>query len=62
MEAMKRLGDLWCSVMHESPLWPIHGHYQCRTCGREYPVAWQDTNPIAGEPNHRILEFAAASK
>ncbi len=21
-------------------MWPIHGRYECRTCGRRYPVEW----------------------
>ncbi len=35
-----KLGTLWCSFMHDSPMWPIHGQYQCRTCGRHYAVPW----------------------
>lgn len=34
------LGDLWCSWMHSSPRWPIHGHYECGVCGRQYLVPW----------------------
>jgi hypothetical protein len=30
-------------VMHDSPMWPIHGEYECRTCGRRYPVLWAGT-------------------
>jgi hypothetical protein len=35
-----QLGAMWCGFMHNSPMWPIHGQYQCRTCGRHYPVQW----------------------
>jgi len=35
-----RLSELWCNLMHESPMWPIHGRYQCRDCGRIYRVPW----------------------
>ena len=35
-----KLGAMWCGFMHDSPMWPIHGHYECRTCGRHYPVQW----------------------
>src|SRR5512147_877633 len=35
-----RIGTLWCKVVHDSPMWPIHGQYRCRTCGRSYPVQW----------------------
>jgi hypothetical protein len=36
-----RLGDLWCALMHDSPGWPIHGHYTCLACGRQHLVAWE---------------------
>jgi hypothetical protein len=36
------LGSLWCSLAHEAPMWPIHGHYECRTCGRLHRVPWAD--------------------
>jgi hypothetical protein len=32
--------DLWCRVMHNSLMWPIHGQAQCRRCGRRRPVPW----------------------
>jgi hypothetical protein len=35
-----QLGAMWCGFMHDSPMWPIHGQYQCRTCGRHYLVQW----------------------
>jgi len=38
---MGYLAKMWCKTMHDSPMWPSHGHYQCRTCGREYPVPWE---------------------
>ena len=37
-----RIGALWCSLMHGSPMWPIHGHYQCRICARQFPVPWAE--------------------
>src|ERR1700692_3273889 len=39
-KAASKLGALWCGFMHNSPMWPIHGQYECRTCGRRYPVQW----------------------
>jgi len=39
-EAASKLGAVWCRSMHDSPMWPIHGQYQCRTCGRHYSVPW----------------------
>jgi hypothetical protein len=37
-QVQSRIGTIWCSLTHESLLWPAHGHYQCRTCGRCYPA------------------------
>jgi hypothetical protein len=37
---LERIGALWCALLHNSPMWPIHGHYQCRTCRRRFPVPW----------------------
>jgi len=39
-KAAGRFGTLWCDFMHDSPMWPIRGEYECRTCGRRYPVPW----------------------
>jgi len=35
-----RLGEWWCGLMHNAPMWPIRGSYRCRTCGLSYPVSW----------------------
>lgn len=35
-----RIGSWWCSFKHASPMWPIHGEYECRQCGRRHKVAW----------------------
>jgi hypothetical protein len=37
---IKALYGLWCDLMHDSLMWPIHGQYQCRACGRRYMVPW----------------------
>ena len=50
MAAYGKLGALWCEIMHDSPTWPIHGRYHCRTCGRHYAVPWIESGlpaPIA---------------
>lgn len=47
-ELRSTIGTVWCSLAHESLMWPVHGQYQCRTCGRRYP-AFADA-PIAGRP------------
>jgi hypothetical protein len=35
-----KAGRSWCGLMHDSPMWPIHGQYQCAACGRSYSVPW----------------------
>jgi hypothetical protein len=40
-----RIGDLWCRVMHAQLMWPSHGQYECRTCGRHHPVCWEGPSP-----------------
>lgn len=44
-ELREKIGRMWCRVMHDSPMWPIHGHYQCGSCGRQFPVRWADGWP-----------------
>ncbi len=47
------LGEMWCRLAHESVMWPIHGEYECRACGRRYAVPWNaaaavpETAPVA---------------
>jgi len=36
-----RIADLWCKLMHKDPMWPSHGQYECRTCGRRHQVCWE---------------------
>ena len=38
---VNKLGNLWCALMHDSPGWPIHGHYTCLACGRRHLVGWE---------------------
>ena len=40
LDVSGRFRELWCNLMHDSPMWPIHEEYQCRSCGRHYPVPW----------------------
>jgi hypothetical protein len=44
-----RLGNLWCTLMHDSLSWPIHGHYTCLTCGRQHLVRWEREAPASAE-------------
>ena len=34
------VGRAWCRTMHPAPIWPIHNHYICRRCQRQWPVPW----------------------
>jgi hypothetical protein len=43
---LMKWGDLWCRFMHSSPTWPIHGHYQCGTCGRSFVVPWEEVRSV----------------
>ena len=38
---VQKLGNLWCTLMHDSPSWPIHGHYTCLACRRQHLVRWE---------------------
>ncbi len=44
------IGAFWCSLMHDSPKWPIHGRYECRVCGRRYRVPWSEPEPTGAPP------------
>jgi hypothetical protein len=46
-QAQTKLGDFWCRLTHDSPMWPLHGHYECRTCGRRYPAFTETLKRIA---------------
>lgn len=38
---LSQLEELWCMNMHNGVMWPVHGHYRCRICLREYPVRFE---------------------
>lgn len=50
-EFTKKIGEAWCRIMHESPMWPIHGQYQCRRCLRRFPVPWEARASAAKLPS-----------
>jgi hypothetical protein len=56
--AASKLGAIWCGFMHDSPMWPIHGQYQCRTCGRTYPVQWIGDGLLPARPAPIAVETA----
>jgi hypothetical protein len=39
--AYSALGAMWCQAMHSETTWPVKGEYECKTCHRRYPVAWE---------------------
>jgi hypothetical protein len=48
-----RIANLWCEVMHSAPMWPSHGQYECRTCGRRRRVCWEV--PLHAAPRAVVL-------
>jgi hypothetical protein len=54
-----RLSDRWCRLMHSEPMWPSHGQYECRTCGRRYRVCWEEPLPARSRVLERPCETAA---
>lgn len=57
----ERIAEIWCSLMHDAPMWPIHGQYQCRSCGRRYPVPWTAAHePVAETPKTRLPSLRTA--
>jgi hypothetical protein len=56
-----KIGASWCSLAHGSLTWPLHGRYECRTCGRRYlafreaPIAdGNEEGAAAGTPAVRV--------
>ena len=41
-----RLSQMWCESMHPTPMWPIHGRYQCPQCLRTYDVGWANESSV----------------
>ena len=52
------IAEIWCRTMHDSSMWPSHGHYQCRTCGREYPVPWElgETKTLSRQRDDKLVD------
>lgn len=53
-----KIGTIWCSLAHGSLMWPVHGRYECRTCGRRYP-AFREA-PIAAGTKEAAAAGASA--
>ena len=43
-----RMGKFWCILAHNSPMWPVYGHYECRICGRRYPAFMEEASVNLG--------------
>jgi len=59
---VEKLSILWCRVMHDAPMWPIHGSYPCRICGRSYLVPWATEHlreQLVIQPDGRVVESRA---
>ena len=57
-ELQTRIGVIWCGLAHKSVMWPAHGHYTCRTCGRRY-IAFAEP-PAADRTGHVTWKPAAS--
>jgi hypothetical protein len=44
------LGTPWCSLVHDSPMWPIRQHYECRMFRRQYRVSWAEAERTDAHP------------
>jgi len=50
---LEKIGEWWCTNMHRSAMWPMHGQYRCAVCLREYPVKFENWTERAVErPNN----------
>ena len=58
--AISRIETVWCRVMHSGTTWPIHGHYQCTTCGRSYQVPWSNSSEWRGNGGSRNASAKSA--
>ena len=56
---------MWCRRMHPAPMWPIHNHYVCPRCQRQWPVLWmqKDDLPQAGaKESHGVRHLHPAQR
>jgi hypothetical protein len=57
-----KISELWCKIMHDHAMWPIHGRYICSDCMREYAVEWehprQEEERVEYAPLYRVTESA----
>ena len=58
---LDKISELWCKIMHDRPMWPIHGRYICSDCMREYAVEWEHPRQqmtVEYAPLYRVTESA----
>jgi hypothetical protein len=62
---IERFLVLWCHTMHDNITWPRGGQYECRTCGRRYPVPWAQPEriyaPAPSIPVNAVLDHAPST-
>jgi hypothetical protein len=58
--SQERIADLWCRLMHAEIMWPSHGEYECRKCGRRHRVCWEETS--LGTPSVAVLRREMESR
>lgn len=56
-----KIGAAWCVLMHDAPMWPIHGHYRCRDCGREFPALVEVEEPRAAQVRSAVMTAVRSS-
>ncbi len=52
-------GRVWCRSMHPAPMWPIHNHYVCPQCQRQWPVRWLEQRETLEAPPVEALRRSA---
>jgi hypothetical protein len=58
-----KLGNLWCTLMHDSLSWPIHGHYTCLACGRRHSVTWErEEGPLTSPEALKDADLPASAE
>jgi hypothetical protein len=56
---------MWCRRMHPAPMWPIHNHYICPQCQRQWPVLWsqkEEMGRAATKESHRAQQLQPAER
>ena len=56
------LGTFWCRHFHTAVMWPIHGEYECRSCGRRHSVPWDLRIKVQERPGLEAGDIVATRK